>query len=72
MRLGTHGIFLGYFRRSMPATHLAHGEGKIDLIGADQVEPFGSEFPAECHDAWRGTELAGAVTIGMAWLPIGG
>lgn len=29
----------------MLATHLAHGEGKIDLIGADPVEPSGPNFP---------------------------
>ena len=52
MRLGIQGNFLGYictwgyFRRSMPATRLAHGEGKIDLIGADPVEPSGPNFPS--------------------------
>ena len=40
-----HIVLLGYFRRSMPPTHLAHGEGKIDLIGADLVEPSGPNFP---------------------------
>lgn len=50
-----------YFRRSMPATHLAHGEGEIDLIGVGaQLSPRVriSRLKA-CHDAWRGTELAG-------------
>ena len=41
----THGLV--YFRRSMPATHLAHGEGKIDLIGVDPVEPSGPNFPSK-------------------------
>ena len=36
---------LVYFRRSMLATHLAHGEGKIDLIGVDPVELSGPNFP---------------------------
>ena len=38
-------MYFGIFSAFMPATHLAHGEGKIDLIGADPVEPSGPNFP---------------------------
>ena len=65
------GILLGYthilgycifsaFHASNP--HLAHAEGKIDMIGVEgsvsrQVR---ISRPQACDDAWRGTELAGA------------
>ena len=55
--------------------HLAHGEGKMHLIGVEgsvsrQVR---ISRPKACHDAWRGTKLAGADHDwnGVAF-PIGG
>ena len=54
--------------------HLAHGEGKIDLIGVEGSSAVGSEFPAHRHAMMHGEgpSLRGRSRLEWRGFPIGG